>query len=224
MRWAISSLLLVRRLRDHDLHQEPVPLGLGQGVDTLGLDRVLGGQDEEGGGDLAGLAPDRHLPFGHYLEQGRLDLGRGAVDLIGEHDVGEHRTPLDVELLPGRPPDAGADDVGGHQVGGELDAAERSSDDPGQGRHGQRLGQARDALDEAVTSGEQAEHRPLDHAVLADDDPLHLEEGVFEQRGAVVVGRLAGRGGVGPHRDVRTAVVDIMLLAIGGRGSWCATM
>ena len=140
-------------------------------------------------GHLAGVAADGDLALGHDLEQGRLHLGRGPVDLVGQHDVGEHRAPLDVELLPRRPPDAGADDVGRHQVGGELEAGERAADDLGHGRHGEGLGQPGDALDQAVAAGQQADEGPLDHAVLADDDPLDLEQGVLEQRGAVLVGR-----------------------------------
>ena len=34
----------------------------------------------------------------HDLEQRRLGLGRGAVDLVAEHDVGEHRAALELEL------------------------------------------------------------------------------------------------------------------------------
>jgi hypothetical protein len=33
----------------------------------------------------------------HRLEQGRLGLGRGAVDLVGEDDVGEDRARLEDE-------------------------------------------------------------------------------------------------------------------------------
>ncbi len=54
----------------------------------------------------------------------------------------------------------------------------------GQGGHGEGLGHARYALDEAVAAGEQADHGPLDHAVLADDHTLDLEEGVFEEVGS----------------------------------------
>ena len=46
---------------DDDLHEEPVALGLGQGVDALGLDGVLGGQDQERLGHRVGRAGDRHL-------------------------------------------------------------------------------------------------------------------------------------------------------------------
>ena len=71
----------------------------------------------------------------------------------------------------------------GHEVGGELEAGERAADDVGERRHGERLRQTGNALDQAVAAGEQADHRPLDHAVLADDDPLDLEQRVFEEFG-----------------------------------------
>ena len=126
---------------------------------------------------------DRHLALGHDLEQGGLDLGRSPVDLVGQHDVGEYRPPFDVELLLGRAPDPGADDVGRDQVGRELDAGEVAAHHPGQGRDREGLGQAGHALDEAVAPGQQADEGPLDHPVLADDHPLDLEQGVLEEGG-----------------------------------------
>ena len=42
--------------------------------------------------------PDRHLPFLHHLEQRRLHLGRGPVDLVGEEEVAEDGAELGVEL------------------------------------------------------------------------------------------------------------------------------
>jgi hypothetical protein len=64
----------------------------------------------------------------HRLEQRGLGLGRGAVDLVGQDEVGEDRARLELELrrplLASVLDDVGADDVGGHQVGRELDAAE----------------------------------------------------------------------------------------------------
>jgi hypothetical protein len=70
-------------IADDHLHQEPVDLGLGQRVGAVGLDRVLGGQDQERGRHPKALLADGHLVFLHHLQQGRLDLGRGPVDLIG---------------------------------------------------------------------------------------------------------------------------------------------
>ena len=76
----------------------------------------------------------------------------------------------------------------GHQVGRELDAGERSADDPGQRLDGERLGHAGHAFEQAVAAGEQRDEHPLDHPVLADDDPLDLEHRPFEH------GRVLGRG------------------------------
>ena len=64
--------------------------------------------------------------FLHGLQQRRLGLGRGAVDLIGEHDVCKDR-PADKpeRALPGGVillEDVTAGDIGRHQVGRKLDA------------------------------------------------------------------------------------------------------
>ncbi len=146
------------------------------------------------GSGTAGGAADRDLALGHDLEQRRLHLGRRAVDLVGEHEVGEHRAQLDVEGLGGAAVDAGADDVGGHQVGGELDAGEGAADDRGEGLDRERLGQAGHALEQHVAPGEQADEEALDGPVLADDDLLDLEERLLEQGG---LGRAIGGGGAG---------------------------
>ena len=123
-----------------------------------------------------GDAADGDLPLGHDLEQRRLHLGRRAVDLVGEHEVGEHRAELDVEGVLAGLVDAGADDVGGHQVGGELQAGERAADRRRQGLDGQGLRHAGHALEQHVAAGQQGDEHALDQAVLADDDPLDLEQ------------------------------------------------
>ena len=76
--------VLLRRERDHDLEQEPVELRLGQGIGPLHLERVLRREDEERRVELVALPRDRDLVLLHRLEQRRLGLGRGAVDLVGE--------------------------------------------------------------------------------------------------------------------------------------------
>ena len=174
------AFLDVGGVTDQDLHQEPVALRLGQRVDALLLDRVLGGHHQERVGHLVGLAADRHLVLGHHLEQRRLHLGGRAVDLVGEQEVDEHRAELDVELLGGLPVDPGADDVGRDQVGGELDPGEGAADDPGEGLHRERLGHPGHALEQAVAAGQEGDEHPLDHPVLAHDDPLDLEHRALE--------------------------------------------
>ena len=71
----------------------------------------------------------------------------------------------------------------GHQVGGELQPGEVAADGAGQRLGGQGLGQAGRALEQAVAPGQQADEEPLGHAVLADDDLLHLEQGPLEHLG-----------------------------------------
>ena len=116
------ELLVAGRVGHVDLEQEAVALCLGQRVDALGLDRVLGGDHDERLRHREGGAADGHLLLGHQLEHRGLDLGRRAVDLVGEHEVDEDRAELDVEALLAGLVDPGADDVGRHQVGGELEA------------------------------------------------------------------------------------------------------
>ena len=63
-----------------------------------------------------------------------------------------------------------------------------AADDLRQRRHRQRLGQARDSLDQAMAVGQQAQQDAFDEPVLPDDDPLDLEEGILEQSGVFGAG------------------------------------
>src|SRR5690606_35171904 len=83
----------------------------------FGLDGVLGGQDDEGRGEGVGGAADGDLAFGHDLQEGGLDLGGGAVDLVGEDEVDEDGAEFAVERLGGGVGDAGADEAGGDGSG-----------------------------------------------------------------------------------------------------------
>ena len=85
-----------------------------------------------------------------------------------------------------------ADEVRGDEVGRELDAPERAAEHGRERPHGQRLGQAGDALDQDVAAGEQGHEQALEHRVLADDDALALVE-----RGLQRAAHLAGGVGLG---------------------------
>ena len=169
-----SSCLL--RIADLDHQHEAVELRFGQRVGALLLDRVLRRHDEERLGQPVGLLADGDLPLLHRLEQRRLHLGRRAVDLVGEHEVGEDRAALGAELLRRGVVDGGPDDVRGQKVGRELDALELGVQRIGHGLDRQRLGQAGHALEQHVAAGEQADEDALDHVALPDDDLLHLAE------------------------------------------------
>ena len=59
-----------------------------------------------GRGSAVGVRVDRDLPLFHRLEQRRLRLRRRPVDLVGEHDVGEHAAGPELEIAraPGSRP------------------------------------------------------------------------------------------------------------------------
>src|SRR5262249_49741258 len=114
-------------------------------------------------------------------QEGGLDLGGGAVDLVGEDEVDEDGPEFDVELLGGGGVDAGADDVGGGEGGGELQACEGSAGDGGQGADGEGLGDAGHSFEEAVAAGEQRDDHAFDHVLLADDDFFDLRHALLQQ-------------------------------------------
>ena len=84
--------------------------------------------------------------------------------------------------------DHGADEVGGQQVGRELDALEAGADRVGERPDGERLGQAGHALEQDVAAAEQADEDPLDHLALADDDLADLGGEQLDE-GALLAGR-----------------------------------
>ena len=156
---------------------EPVALRLGERVRALHLDGVLGRDDEERPGQQVADAVDRDLGLLHALQERRLGLGRGAVDLVADHDVGEDRAGPELEPLVGLPVDADAGQVAGQQVGRELDPADRAVDGVRQ-RLGQGgLADAGHVLDQQVALGEQ-DGDGVPHQVRpAGDHSLHRRRG-----------------------------------------------
>ena len=120
--------VVMARIADAQQHAEAIQLRLGQRIDAFLLHRVLRRQHPERIGQRIRGVGDGDLPLLHRLEQRALRLGRGAVDLVGQQDVGEDRSLLGAELAGLRVVDARADDVGRQQVGRELDAMELGRD------------------------------------------------------------------------------------------------
>ncbi len=169
--------VLVEVLHD-DVEHEAVELRLRQRIRALELDRVLRGQHEERPLELVGAAGRRDVVLLHRFEQRGLRLGRRPVDLVGEDDLREDRAlhepqPAHAVALV---EDLGARDVGGHQVGRELDALEAQVQNLGQRLDQQRLGQARHAGDQAVPAREERHQDLIDHLVLPDDDLAQLRQ------------------------------------------------
>ena len=75
--------------------------------------------------------------------------------------------------------DLGAGDVGGHQVGRELDALEAQIEDLRQRLDQQRLGQPGHAGDQAMAAAEQRHQHFIDDVVLPDDDLAQFVKDLF---------------------------------------------
>ena len=140
-----------------------------------------------------GRAGDGDRPLLHRLEQGRLRLGRGPVDLVGQNQVGEDRAALELEpaaALGRFEHDVGADQVGRHQVGCELDALKLELQRVGQRAHEQRLAQPGHALEQDVPAGDQGRQRVVDDLRRARRSPCRPR-----------VGAIRSRSGTGRARD-----------------------
>ncbi len=168
---------------DDDLEHEAIELCFGQGIGSLELDGILGGEDVERLGELVRGALDGDAVLLHRLQKGRLCLRRRAVDLVGQDDVREDGSPLEHELPAsgGRVflDDVRAGDVGGHQVRRELDPGEVQIEDAGHGMDEQGLRQSRHTHEEAVAPHEQAEQDLLDDLLLPDDELPQLRDDLF---------------------------------------------
>ena len=160
------------------------------------LDRVLRRQHEERIRQRPRLAERRHAPFLHRLEQRRLRLGRGAVDLVGQQQVGEDRAGVKDELLAAVAllEDVAAGDVGRQQIGRELDAAEVERQQPRQRLDELGLAEGRKPFEQHVPPSEERGDDLVDRLLLAEDHAAQLIDEPRDLRLAVgdTVGRKDG--------------------------------
>jgi hypothetical protein len=105
------------------------------------------------------------VAFLHDLEQRALDLGRGAIDLVGEQQVREDGAQRCRELTGLLVVHPGPDEVGGDEVRRELDPLELAADRGREGLDRHCLGQAGDALDQDVAASQQRDDEPLEEVV-----------------------------------------------------------
>ena len=139
------------------------------------------------------VAVDADLALAHGLEQGSLGLGRRAVDLVTEQQVGEDGPGAEHHIPGTRVEHGRTGEVGGKHVWGELDPGELQAQGCGERARQQRLAEAGEVLDEDVPGRQDAEQHLRDRGPLADDDPLDLGEDL----GAPLGGHADG-GGEGP--------------------------
>ena len=103
-------------------HHEPVHLAVRQKLGARRAGGVLGGNDRKGLWQGVAHPVHRDLPFLHGLQKGRLSAGGGAVQLVGEEQIAQHRAGL-IAHFPGGVRHGVARHVGGQDVRGKLHTA-----------------------------------------------------------------------------------------------------
>ena len=150
---------------EQQAEQEPIQLGLGERISAFEFNRVLAGQHEERLRQHAGGAQERDGVLLHGFEHGGLRFGRGAVDFVGEQNVGEHRAGLKDQLAlagTGLLQDVRAENVAGHKVGRELDALEIELEDLADGADERGFAEAGQTFQQNMAARENADqHEPM---------------------------------------------------------------
>ncbi len=157
---------------DVDLHQEAVELRLGQGICAFLLDRVLGREHVEGARNVVPIAGNRHVVLLHRLQQRGLGARARAVDFVGHQQLTEDRAGDEAEAAFA----AGtlvqhfaAQDVGRHEIRGELDAAGVEPEHDAHGLDQLGLGEAGKPDQQRVAATEHGDERLLHHRLLPED-------------------------------------------------------
>ena len=157
-----------------DLQQEAILLGLGERISAFVFDGVLRGEYGEVRGERVGFAINGDGALLHGLQQSGLRFRGSAVDFVGQQEGSKHRPAHQGELAAAQVEDVGAGDVGGHQIGSELNAREVAAQHAGQRSDQQRLRDAGHALNQCVLAGQDHDEGLVHYAVLAQDDFRHL--------------------------------------------------
>ena len=131
------------------------------------LDGILRGQHQKRIRQRMGVVVHGDLRFVHRFEQRGLRFRRGAVDFVGDDDVGENRAGLEFEFLVRGIVDADADHVARQHVRRELNALERAVEGAREGLRQSGLADAGNVFDQQVAAREQRRERQLDDVFLA---------------------------------------------------------
>ena len=164
-----------------DAQEEAIQLRFGERERPLVFDGILRGKHHERARQFVGHAVHRHLALLHGFEQGGLRLGRGAVDLVCQHDLSHDRAGTELELLFGLVIDGDAGHVAGKHVGRKLDAAEGAVQRAGETARQHRLADARHVLDQHVSLAQQADDNHFHGRALADDHLFQIADHNFTE-------------------------------------------
>ena len=165
-----AALFFEARIADDDLQHEAINLRFGQRVGAFLIDWIFCREDEEGRWEFVRFATERDLPLLHRFEQCGLHFCGGAIDFIGEHEVGENGAFGGVIFSVAGIVDERADDVRWQQVGRKLNTAECRVNRRCERADGERFCEAGHAFEEDVSIRQQADEQAVNEMLLADDD------------------------------------------------------
>src|SRR5206468_2376316 len=151
----------VRWIAHLDAHQEAIKLRLGKRVSTVVFDWILRGDDQERLRQRMSFPIDGDLRFVHGFEQGGLRARRGAVDFVGQNDVGKKRAGTKLKFARVGLVHADAEHIARQKVGSKLNALKSTMK-----RFRERLRESGrsysgDIFDQQVPAGEQCDQRKL---------------------------------------------------------------
>ena len=162
------------RITHAQTQQEAVQLRFGQRECAFKLDRILRRDHQEGARQRHRLALDRQLAFLHRLQQSGLRARRGAVDLVGEHQLRQQRPGPKLEIARFLVVDVDPGHIRGQQIGGELDAAKRAADRAGERFRQHRFAQPGHIVQQDVPLGEDRGQCVVEHLLAPDDHAPHV--------------------------------------------------
>ncbi len=132
--------------------------------------------------------------FLHRLEQRRLGLWRGAVDLVGEQQFAEDRPARERELAGLEVEQVRTQNIARQQIGGELDAPEIKPQRGGEALREEGLGGARRPFQQRVALRQRGDQQVIDQRVLADNRLGGLGADILGQNAQVFKAHRGDRG------------------------------
>jgi hypothetical protein len=127
----------------------------------------------KGARQIVPFAGDGDVVFLHRLEQRRLGSGTRPVDFVGHEQLGKYGSPYKAKTaapIDSFFEDFGSQNIGGHQIRRELDAARIQAKNGAKGFDKLGFGEARHTDKQPVTARKQRDQGLFDNVRLAEDD------------------------------------------------------
>ena len=155
---------------------EAVQLGLGQELRTCRAHGVLGGDNGKGRRQRVRDTVHCDLALLHHLQQGRLGLAGGTVDLVSQEKIGHNRAGLIYKVTCFLAIQGEAHDVRREDIRRKLDAPVAQTQRPVKGQSCRGLTGARHIIQQHMAPGKQGHEYLFQNLILADDDLVYLCE------------------------------------------------